>query len=84
VLTRCASIELSDEIVPKRPLSEQLEAYTKLDRKQKQRIKQLEREIVDANKEIFADKEVLLDEVRTLTSDSKLNRAILEILLSKN
>lgn len=83
VLRRSGSIEYSEEIVPKRSASEQVEAYAKLNKKQKQRIKQLEREILDANKETFADKEVLLDEVRTLLNDFKLNRAILEMLLSR-
>lgn len=69
--------------MPKKSVAEQIEAYTKLDRKQKQRIQQLERDIQDANKEIFADKEVLLDEVRTLGNDWKQGRAILDMLLSK-
>ena len=62
---------------------DQLEHFKKLVKKQKQKIRSLECDVKDINYENYKDKEELLEEIRCLNKETKMQACILGMLLTK-
>jgi hypothetical protein len=72
-----------DEMIVEGIKEDQLEHFKKLVKKQKQKIKSLECDLKDINYENYKDKEELLEEIRSMNKETKMQNCILGMLLTK-